>query len=110
MNTLLLGLAWQAGLVPVGRAALLRSIELNGTAVALNRRAFAWGRILAAQPELAAEILEERPRPRHAGGSDRRPDGRAGPLPVRVPRPALPSAGRPHGSARGVRIRQVRAC
>jgi indolepyruvate ferredoxin oxidoreductase len=57
MNTLLLGLAWQRGLVPVGEPAILQAIELNGAAVALNKRAFLWGRILADQPELAAEIL-----------------------------------------------------
>ncbi len=56
MNTLLLGMAWQRGLVPVGEAAILRAIELNGAAVALNRRAFLWGRILAEHPDLAAEI------------------------------------------------------
>jgi indolepyruvate ferredoxin oxidoreductase len=57
MNTLLLGLAWQRGLVPVGDAAILRAIELNGAAVALNKRAFVWGRILAERPVLAVEIL-----------------------------------------------------
>ena len=57
MNTLLLGLAWQRGLIPVGEAAILRAIELNGAAVALNKRAFLWGRILAEKPELTAEIL-----------------------------------------------------
>jgi indolepyruvate ferredoxin oxidoreductase len=61
MNTLLLGLAWQLGRVPVSEAALMRSIELNGTAVAMNRRAFLWGRILAANPALAAEILAADP-------------------------------------------------
>ena len=49
-------MAWQRGLVPVGEAAILRAIELNGAAVALNRRAFLWGRILAEHPDLAAEI------------------------------------------------------
>ncbi len=57
MNTLLLGVAWQRGLVPVGQAALLRAIELNGADMELNRRAFLWGRILAQHPELADEIL-----------------------------------------------------
>jgi indolepyruvate ferredoxin oxidoreductase len=57
MNTLLLGVAWQRGLVPVGQTALLRAIELNGADMALNRRAFLWGRILADRPELADEIL-----------------------------------------------------
>ena len=60
MNTLLLGMAWQMGLVPVGRGALLRAMELNGTAVALNRRAFLWGRILAANPALADGIMADR--------------------------------------------------
>jgi indolepyruvate ferredoxin oxidoreductase len=58
MNTMLLGMAWQRGLVPVGEAALLRAIELNGAAVKLNKRAFLWGRILADQPALMKEVLE----------------------------------------------------
>ncbi len=57
MNTLLLGIAWQKGLIPVGEAAILRAIELNGAAVKLNRRAFLWGRILAHRPEIAAAIV-----------------------------------------------------
>jgi indolepyruvate ferredoxin oxidoreductase len=57
MNTMLLGLAWQRGLIPVGEAAILRAIELNGAAVAVNRRAFLWGRILAEKPTLEDEIL-----------------------------------------------------
>ena len=59
MNTLLLGLAWQSGALPVGQDALLRGIELNGTAVLLNRRAFLWGRILAMQPALAEQIMAD---------------------------------------------------
>ena len=58
MNTMLLGMAWQRGLVPVGEAAILRAIELNGAAVKLNRRAFLWGRILAEQPGLMKQVLE----------------------------------------------------
>ncbi len=57
MNTLLLGLAWQQGLVPVSEAAIRRSITLNGAAVAVNQRAFTWGRILAHQPALIDAIL-----------------------------------------------------
>jgi len=57
MNTMLLGLAWQRGLVPVGEAAILRAIELNGAAVSLNKRAFLWGRILGDKPALEDEIL-----------------------------------------------------
>jgi indolepyruvate ferredoxin oxidoreductase len=36
---------------------LLRAIELNGAAVKLNHRAFLWGRILAARPDLIGQIL-----------------------------------------------------
>jgi indolepyruvate ferredoxin oxidoreductase len=43
-NVLLLGLAWQKGLIPVSEAALKRAIELNGQGVATNLAAFDWGR------------------------------------------------------------------
>ncbi len=46
-NFLLLGYAWQRGLVPVGEAAILEAIDLNGVAPARNRAAFAWGRLAA---------------------------------------------------------------
>jgi len=59
MNTLLLGIAWQQGLLPVGSGSLMRAVELNGTAVALNRRAFLWGRILAVNPALADTIMAD---------------------------------------------------
>jgi indolepyruvate ferredoxin oxidoreductase len=47
-NILLMGYAWQQGLVPVGLPALMRAIELNGVAVDMNKRAFTLGRLLAA--------------------------------------------------------------
>ena len=50
-NIIMLGFAWQRGLVPVALPALLRAIELNGVAVERNKQAFAWGRIAAADPE-----------------------------------------------------------
>ena len=43
-NPLLLGYAWQQGRVPLGHAALMRAIELNGTQVDNNKTAFEWGR------------------------------------------------------------------
>ncbi|NYI17190.1 indolepyruvate ferredoxin oxidoreductase [Xanthomonas arboricola] len=46
-NLFVLGYAWQHGLVPVSHAALMRAIELNGAAVAMNQQAFAWGRLAA---------------------------------------------------------------
>ncbi|HBS35097.1 MAG TPA: hypothetical protein DEA50_08485, partial [Parvularcula sp.] len=44
---MLLGMAWQRGLVPLSHAALSRAIALNGVAVAANRRAFELGRAIA---------------------------------------------------------------
>ena len=63
LNTVLLGMAWQAGALPVREGALLRAIELNGTAVPMNLRAFRWGRMLAADPALAARVLADPARP-----------------------------------------------
>ena len=57
-NVLLLGCAWQSGLVPVGHDALMRAIELNGVEVENNRRAFGWGRVAAANPGLIAKLIE----------------------------------------------------
>ncbi|MBT7663976.1 MAG: hypothetical protein HN608_03585 [Rhodospirillaceae bacterium] len=51
-NLFLLGHAHQRGALPVSGAAIDRAIELNGVAVAMNRRAFALGR-------LAAEDLDQ---------------------------------------------------
>ncbi len=58
-NMLLLGHAWQQGLIPVGRAAILRAIEANGVAVELNKRAFAWGRIAAHDPAAVAPPADD---------------------------------------------------
>ena len=49
-NPLLLGYAWQHGRIPLGRAAILRAMELNGVQVAANQAAFEWGRRCAHDP------------------------------------------------------------
>jgi len=49
-NVLLLGFAWQSGLVPVSLAALMRAIELNAVAVENNKAAFTLGRMAAVDP------------------------------------------------------------
>ncbi len=49
-NVLLLGFAWQNGLVPISLEALMRAIELNGVAVENNKQAFNWGRKAAVDP------------------------------------------------------------
>jgi indolepyruvate ferredoxin oxidoreductase len=43
-NLFMLGFAYQRGLIPVSSEAIGRAIELNGVAVAFNKRAFQWGR------------------------------------------------------------------
>ena len=58
-NMLVLGAAWQKGLVPVSLAAIRAAIEMNGAAVAGNLRAFDIGRWAVAHPEQAAEITAE---------------------------------------------------
>ncbi len=50
-NLFILGFAWQQGLVPLSREALMRAIELNGAAIEMNQRAFAWGRLAAIDPQ-----------------------------------------------------------
>lgn len=50
-NLFLLGVAWQKGLIPLGRAAIAEAIRLNGVAIDLNLSAFAWGRAWAVDPD-----------------------------------------------------------
>jgi indolepyruvate ferredoxin oxidoreductase len=50
-NILLMGYAWQRGLIPVGLPAMMRAIELNNVAIDMNKRAFTVGRVLAADKE-----------------------------------------------------------
>src|SRR6185295_13595786 len=62
-NLFMVGFAYQRGLLPVGEAALLRAIELNGTAVESNKQSFRWGRLAAVEPEkvIAAAIPASKP-------------------------------------------------
>jgi indolepyruvate ferredoxin oxidoreductase len=68
VNPMLLGYAWQKGWIPLGRASLLRAVELNGVAVEANKAAFEWGRQAAqdwarVQALLApAQAIQFRPR------------------------------------------------
>lgn len=54
-NTMLLGAAWQMGLIPLSRASILRAIELNGAAPDRNQRAFEIGRWAILYPQEAAK-------------------------------------------------------
>lgn len=60
-NIVMLGAAFQRGLVPVSELALMRAIELNGVAVDANKVAFALGRLAAVDPA-AIERLAGGPR------------------------------------------------
>ena len=60
-NILLLGFAWQQGLVPVSLEALGRAIELNGVAVATNLTAFSLGRLAAGDPQGLAALAGTMP-------------------------------------------------
>jgi len=56
-NLLLVGYAWQSGLIPLRFESIMQAITLNGTETAMNRRAFGLGRIAAARPDLVAGWL-----------------------------------------------------
>ncbi|MEM9778983.1 MAG: indolepyruvate ferredoxin oxidoreductase family protein, partial [Pseudomonadota bacterium] len=62
-NVLMLGAAWQAGLIPLSEAALLRAIELNGAGVAGNTSAFQLGRWAVADPQAVAKIAKPHSEP-----------------------------------------------
>jgi len=50
-NLMMVGYAWQRGWLQLDREAFDAAVALNGTAVAMNRAAFAWGRRLAIDPD-----------------------------------------------------------
>ena len=60
-NSILLGMAWQNGLVPVGEAALMRAFTLNKVEVAKNQAAFVLGRLAALDPTGVGRNDEKRP-------------------------------------------------
>ncbi len=62
-NLFMVGYAYQRGLLPLSEASILRSIELNGTAIESNVQSFRWGRLAAVDPKrvLAAAIPADKP-------------------------------------------------
>ena len=53
-NLFMVGFAYQRGLLPVSEEAILRSIELNATAIESNTQSFRWGRLAAVDPARVA--------------------------------------------------------
>jgi len=65
-NLFMVGWAYQKGLIPLPGAAILRALELNGAAVALNTAAFHAGRHAALDPDgLVRQVRAAEPAPSH---------------------------------------------
>ena len=62
-NIFQMGYAFQKGLIPLSLASIAAAIRLNGVAVETNIRAFAWGRLAAADPVRVQNMI---------GGADER--------------------------------------
>nr|WP_246047757.1 2-oxoacid:acceptor oxidoreductase family protein [Hankyongella ginsenosidimutans] len=117
-NMMLLGYAWQHGLVPLQLDSLMRAIELNGVAIPFNKQAFALGRLLA-HDRAAVEALMPGVPPeasrRDSGLADRQPRRRADRIPerrlcaalrhARCRRAQRRTAGQPRFRTAGVRCR-----
>ncbi|MFA3915798.1 indolepyruvate ferredoxin oxidoreductase family protein [Ruegeria hyattellae] len=65
-NMMVFGAAWQRGLLPITHDAIVHAIELNGTAIERNKRAFEIGRWAVLHPQEVTGILQpnvvERPK------------------------------------------------
>ena len=57
-NVLMMGFAWQQGLIPLQLASIEQAMELNGTAIPFNKRAFSLGRQLAHDPKSVLKLVE----------------------------------------------------
>jgi indolepyruvate ferredoxin oxidoreductase len=60
-NMLMVGYAWQKGLIPLSRNAIERAIEINHVAIEMNLQAFNWGRCLADDTPKVIEQLNLMP-------------------------------------------------
>ncbi len=58
-NIIVMGYAWQKGLIPLQRASIESAIELNGVAIDFNKRAFGLGRLLATRPDKVLAMVEQ---------------------------------------------------
>lgn len=59
-NMVLLGAAWQAGLLPISLASLRQAIKANGVAVDQNLAAFQWGRAAVGTPDAVPPVRSQR--------------------------------------------------
>ena len=56
-NLFMVGFAYQRGLLPLTEQAIVRAIELNGTAVESNKQSFRWGRLAAHDASFVAAAV-----------------------------------------------------
>ena len=59
-NVLVVGAAYQAGVIPISASAIERAIELNGVAVEMNTQAFRIGRKIVLDPDFLGTLEVER--------------------------------------------------
>jgi indolepyruvate ferredoxin oxidoreductase len=62
-NLFMVGFAWQKGLIPLSIEAIDRAIELNGVAVAANKKAMLWGRRAAHDLQAVEALAKPRQEP-----------------------------------------------
>ena len=62
-NLFMVGFAWQKGLIPLSIEAIERAIELNGVAVAANKKAMLWGRRAAHDLQAVEALAKPRQEP-----------------------------------------------
>ena len=88
-NVLMLGFAFQRGLLPVSGAALYRALELYGRNVDENKLAFDWGRFAAESPEQVDRLANARDVAACAGQVAAGGDRAARRVPHGLPEPRL---------------------
>ena len=58
-NMMMMGYAYQTGLLPVGAEAIEQAIQLNAVAIKMNTEAFRLGRLAAADPARLASMMKD---------------------------------------------------
>src|SRR6202011_6393828 len=57
-NVMMMGFAYQKGLLPLSAAAIEQAIEVNGVSIKMNKQAFQLGRLAAADPARLASMMK----------------------------------------------------
>jgi indolepyruvate ferredoxin oxidoreductase len=71
-NVIVLGAAWQRGVLPLSREAMHGAIRLNGAGAEQNLAAFEWGRACVGAPEELVTAIDPGPPPRRELGARER--------------------------------------